>query len=88
MIRTFIVFNNRRKLRADVSRSFPSLTQDELGEIIPNKEEITVMKIMTHSGQNVTGYCLNGDPIFFEIEKRVIPSGTFKFSLISLTSTL
>ena len=34
------------------------------------------MRIMTHSGQNVTVYCLNGEPIFFEIEKRVIPTGT------------
>ena len=34
------------------------------------------MRIMTHSGQNVTVYCLSGEPMFFEIEKRVIPTGT------------
>ena len=72
----FFFLNNRRKLRSDVSNAFPSLSQDELSEIIPNKEEITVMRIMTHSGQNVTVYCLNGEPMFFEIEKRVIPTGS------------
>ena len=34
------------------------------------------MRIMTHSGQNVTFFCLNGEPIFFEVEKKVIPTGT------------
>jgi len=49
---------------------------------------------MTHSGQNVTVFCLNGEPIFFEVEKKVIPTGThhnqsrlfivFKFSKIGV----
>ena len=66
---------NRRKLRSDVSGAFPSLSQDEISEIIPNKEEISVMRIMTHSGHNVTVFCLSGEPIFFEMEKTVIPTG-------------
>ncbi|KAL9950933.1 hypothetical protein ACROYT_G043506 [Oculina patagonica] len=71
---TAIRGSDRRKLRSDVSNAFPTLSQDELSEIIPNKEEITVMRIMTHSGQNVTVFCLSGEPIFFEIEKKVLPT--------------
>ncbi|KAJ7323398.1 Eukaryotic translation initiation factor 2D [Desmophyllum pertusum] len=73
-IKLKILEHTERKLRSDVSNAFPSLSQDELSEIIPNKEEITVMRLMTHSGQNVTVFCLSGEPIFFEVEKKVIPT--------------
>ena len=33
------------------------------------------MRLMTHSGQNITVFCLSREPIFFEVEKRVIPTG-------------
>ena len=36
------------------------------------------MRIMTHSGQNITVFCLNGEPIFFEVERKVIPTGTHR----------
>ncbi|CAH3015379.1 unnamed protein product [Porites evermanni] len=71
---TAIRGSDRRKLRSDVSNSFPSLSLDEISELIPNKEEISVMRVMTHSGQNITVFCLSGEPIFFEVEKRVIPT--------------
>lgn len=71
---TAIRGSDRRKLRSDISRAFSSLSQDDLSDLIPNKEEITVMRIMTHSGQNITVYCHNGEPIFFEMDKQVIPT--------------
>lgn len=71
---TAIRGSDRRKLRSDISNTFPSLSQDEISELIPNKEEISVMRIMTHSCQNVTVFCLCGEPIFFEMEKNVIPT--------------
>ncbi|CAH3156749.1 unnamed protein product [Pocillopora meandrina] len=71
---TAIRGSDRRKLRSDVSNAFPNLSQDKITEIIPNKEEISVMRVMTHSGQNVTVFCLSGEPIFFEVEKKVFPT--------------
>lgn len=38
---------------------------------------MSVMKIMTHSGQNVTAYILNGSPIFFQVETKLYPSGDY-----------
>lgn len=66
---------SRRKLRADVLREFPFITQESASDIIPNKDDMTVMKIMTHSGQNVTAYILNGAPIFFQVEAKLYPTG-------------
>ena len=36
-----------------------------------------MMRLMTHSGQNVTVFCLGGEPIFFEVEKKVFPTGKY-----------
>ncbi len=64
-------------MRNDISREFPHITQELASEIIPNKEEMSVMKIMTHSGQHVTAYTLNGSPIFFQVETKLYPTGLF-----------
>lgn len=72
----FFYWIYRRKLRSEVGNAFSSLSQEMLSEIIPNKEDMTVMRIMSHSGQNVTVYCLSGEPVFYEIERRIFPTGT------------
>lgn len=65
----------RRKLKADISTAFPSLSADELSELVPNKEEINVVKIYAHKGEAVTLYVLHKNPLFFELEKRLYPTG-------------
>lgn len=65
----------RRKLKADISAAFPSLSADELSELVPNKEEINVVKIYAHKGEAVTLYVLHKNPLFFELEKRLYPTG-------------
>ncbi|XP_070563813.1 eukaryotic translation initiation factor 2D-like [Ptychodera flava] len=71
---TAIKGSDRRKLRADVGQQFPSLSEDDLREIVPNKDEISVMKVYTHAGNNVIAYCLHKNPIFFELDKRLLPT--------------
>lgn len=76
VIETFIfVFVFRRKLKADISAAFPSLSADELSELVPNKEELNVVKIYAHKGDAVTLYVLHKNPLFFEVEKRLYPTG-------------
>lgn len=64
-------------MRNDILRVFPYITQELASEIIPNKDDMSVMKIMTHSGQHVTAYTLNGSPIFFQVETQLYPTGLF-----------
>lgn len=66
----------RRKLKADVSAAFPSLSAEELSELVPNKEELNVVKIYAHKGDAVTLYVLHKNPLFFELEKRLHPTGS------------
>lgn len=67
--------SRRRKLRADVSAAFPSLSAEQLNELIPNKEELNVVKIYAHKGDAVTLYVLHRNPVFFQLEKQLYPTG-------------
>lgn len=71
---TVIKGSDRRKLKADISAAFPVLTSDELSELVPNKEELNVVKIYAHKGDAVTLYVLNKNPLFFELEKHLYPT--------------
>uniref|UniRef100_A0A4W6EJ44 Eukaryotic translation initiation factor 2D n=1 Tax=Lates calcarifer TaxID=8187 RepID=A0A4W6EJ44_LATCA len=71
---TVIKGSDRRKLKADISAAFPSLSADELSELVPNKEELNVVKIYAHKGDAVTLYVLHKNPLFFELEKRLYPT--------------
>ncbi|XDV48645.1 hypothetical protein PO909_018032 [Leuciscus waleckii] len=71
---TVIKGSDRRKLRADIAAAFPSLSVEELNELIPNKEELNIVKIYAHKGDAVTLYVLHKNPIFFQLEKQVFPT--------------
>lgn len=71
---TAIKGSDRRKLKADISAAFPSLSADELSELVPNKEELNVVKIYAHKGEAVTLYVLHKNPLFFELEKQLYPT--------------
>lgn len=75
MIDAVLVPTLRRKLRADIAAAFPSLGADDLSELVPNKEELNVVKIYAHKGDAVTLYVLHKNPLFFELEKRLYPTG-------------
>ena len=48
---------------------------DELAEMVPNKEEMSIMKVETHSGDVAFVYCLHKNPIFFEMKDNLFPTG-------------
>lgn len=65
----------RRKLRADVTAAFPTLGTDQVSELVPGKEELNVVKLYAHRGEAVTVYVSGGNPILFELEKNLYPTG-------------
>ncbi|KAM4737281.1 eukaryotic translation initiation factor 2D [Anableps anableps] len=81
---TVLKGSDRRKLKADLSAAFPSLSADDLSELVPNKEEINVVRIYAHKGEAVTLYVLHKNPIFFELEKRLYPTVYVLWRLPSL----
>ena len=75
-------FDCRKKLRTEIGKNYPRLAADELKEIIPNKEEMTVHKIETHSGDHVLVYFLQKNPIFYEIFKTIYPTGIVLYIIL------
>ncbi|KAI1892447.1 hypothetical protein AGOR_G00133460 [Albula goreensis] len=71
---TVIKGSDRRKLKTDISNAFPMLSAEDLTELVPNKEELNVVKIYAHKGDSVTLYVLHKNPIFFELEKQLYPT--------------
>lgn len=71
-------YHCRRKLRSDVATAFPTLSTEQLAELIPNKEELNVIKIYSHKGEAVTVYMNHRNPILFEVEKVLYPTGREK----------
>ncbi|KAM8830018.1 eukaryotic translation initiation factor 2D isoform 1-T1 [Synchiropus picturatus] len=71
---TAIKGSDRRKLKADVAAAFPALSPEDLSELMPNKEELNVVKIYSHKGDSVTVYVLHKNPLFFELDKCLYPT--------------
>ncbi|XP_053562567.1 eukaryotic translation initiation factor 2D [Bombina bombina] len=71
---TAIKGSDRRKLRADVSAAYPSLTTENLSDLMPSKEELNIVKVYAHKGESVTVYVHNRNPIVFELEKNLYPT--------------
>uniref|UniRef100_A0A8C7IZA0 Eukaryotic translation initiation factor 2D n=1 Tax=Oncorhynchus kisutch TaxID=8019 RepID=A0A8C7IZA0_ONCKI len=71
---TVIKGSDRRKLKADIATAFPSLSVEDLSELVPNKEELNVVKIYAHKGDAVTLYVLHKTPVLFELEKCLYPT--------------
>nr|XP_028590200.1 eukaryotic translation initiation factor 2D isoform X1 [Podarcis muralis] len=71
---TAIKGSDRRKLRNDVAATFPTLTSEQLSEIVPNKEELNIIKLYAHKGDALTVYANGRIPVLFEMEKRLYPT--------------
>ncbi|XP_013401541.1 eukaryotic translation initiation factor 2D-like [Lingula anatina] len=71
---TAIKGSDRKKLRAELEVQFPSLPSDQWTDLVPNKEEMSIMKIYSHSGESVVVYVLHKNPIFFEVNRCLFPT--------------
>ncbi|XP_011300091.1 eukaryotic translation initiation factor 2D [Fopius arisanus] len=63
----------RKKLYEAVTRRFPKLSDVDIQDLLPKKELITVMKIVTHNEEICKLYCVAKVPIFFELDQPDFP---------------
>lgn len=66
--------SDRKKLRGDISCTFPSLTSEKLAELMPPKEDLTIAKVFVHKGDAVSIYVHNRNPIIFELGRNFYPT--------------
>ncbi|KAK4010711.1 hypothetical protein OUZ56_019841 [Daphnia magna] len=66
--------SERQKLKAELQKCYPTIMEEDLVLAIPNKEEMSVMKIETHGGEVVTAHVVGKKPIVFHIRDKLYPT--------------
>lgn len=57
-----------KTLRRDVLKAFPSITEEQLSEVLPAKANVTQTKLL--NSRCVVYGIENGNPLFFDLEGR------------------
>lgn len=55
-------------------RNFPTLTTENLKEILSTKDDISLVKILTHCGEFIHFYCVEKIPILFSRANKLYPT--------------
>ncbi|XP_071117777.1 eukaryotic translation initiation factor 2D-like [Haliotis cracherodii] len=71
---TAIKGSDRKRLRADLGKLYPKLSPDDLTTMVPQKEDMSITKVSTHGGQTAVVYCLQKNPIFFDLYGKIYPT--------------
>lgn len=64
----------RKKVKAELQKCYPTLTEEDLALVFPNKEEMFIMKIETHGGEIVSTHFVGKKPIIFHIRDKLYPT--------------
>jgi len=51
-------------------KQFPALSDEMLSSVVPNKEDLFVTKLENANNVYITCYCVNKNPMFYEIDKE------------------
>ena len=70
------VLVQRKRLKGRISLCFPSLSQAVIDELLPSKCVLVSVRVFTHSNSNVIIFTVNGQPLFFEHEGLLCPTGS------------
>lgn len=65
---TYYLLSYRKKLCEEILAAYPSLSDEEIQLLLPKKESISAIKIVTHSGHMAKIYCVTKIPMFFQLD--------------------
>ncbi|XP_062579935.1 eukaryotic translation initiation factor 2D-like [Saccostrea cucullata] len=71
---TSIKGSDRKKVKSTLQNCYPSLSPKDASDIVPNKAEMTIAKINTHSGVNVLVYCVEKNPVLIDVDGVIFPT--------------
>ncbi|CAH1114110.1 unnamed protein product [Psylliodes chrysocephalus] len=64
----------RRNFKDSLQKAFPKLTENELNELLPKKEALNILKVVTHSELIIIVYTVQKRPIVFELNGKLFPT--------------
>ena len=62
----------RKKLRRDLSTLFPASEQ-----LVPPKCSLVTARLVTHGGSTVAVFMVDGEPLFFDDDGTIFPTGMY-----------
>ena len=65
----------RRRVKQSIGQSFPAVSQDMLDQVLPGKAPMSTINVIAHSGSTATVYVVEGEPLVFELESVLHPTG-------------
>ena len=65
----------RRRVKQSIGQSFPAVSQDMLDQVLPGKASMSTINVIAHSGSTATVYVVEGEPLVFELESVLHPTG-------------
>ena len=67
----------RKRLKQKILEQFPLLSDEKLSDITPSKEDLFITKLENANNIYITCYCVNKNPVFYEIDKEatLYPTG-------------
>ncbi|XP_078488586.1 eukaryotic translation initiation factor 2D-like [Ciona intestinalis] len=75
---TLLRSSDKKRLRNEVEKSFSANGFSlPTTEVISNKEDVYILKLYSHKGDNVAVYSMRNSPVLFEHEKKIFPSVYF-----------
>lgn len=54
------------------------LSPEQVDDLVPDEESLYVIRLVTYGGVIVTTYHVSLEPMFFEHEKTIVPSGNYQ----------
>lgn len=79
-----IFFSPRKRIRQEVMKQFPQLSESDLQILFPPKEVTSAIKIITHGGDLSVVYCVQKLPLIFELEQKMYPTVCMLWSFPSI----
>ena len=61
-------------MKAELLKCYPTITEEDLALVFPNKEEMSIMKIETHGGEVVSTHVVGKKPLVFHIRDKIYPT--------------
>ena len=72
----------RKKLRRDLSTLFPASER-----LLPPKCSLVTARLVTHGGDTVTVFMVDGEPLFFDDDGTIFPTGMYHTWMRDLSSS-
>jgi len=61
-------------VKAELLKCYPTITEEDLALVFPNKEEMGLKKIETHGGEVVSTHVVGKKPLVFHIRDKIYPT--------------